>query len=50
MAASLVDISNFAVLLMLSMFIFALLGMEFFAYSVYMDVNGDPVFGKEAIQ
>ena len=49
MAASLVDISNFAVLLMLFLFVFALLGMELFAFSVYVDSNGDPHFGEEEI-
>ena len=49
MAASLVDISNFAVLLMLFLFVFALLGMELFAFAVYVDSNGDPHFGEEEI-
>ena len=49
MASSLVDISNFAVLLLLCLFVFALLGMELFAFSVYLDSNGDPHFGEEEI-
>ena len=36
-----VDISNFTVLLLLVMFIFALLGMELFAYSVVEDDEGN---------
>jgi hypothetical protein len=40
-----VDISSFSVLLILFLFIFALLGMEIFAYSVYFDIEGEAVFG-----
>ncbi len=49
MINSLVDISSFSVLLALVLFIFALLGMEMFAYSVYEDAEGELVFGKENI-
>ena len=49
MISSLIDIANFSLLLLLVLFIFALLGMELFAFSVYEDVNGDLVFGKENI-
>ena len=45
MVSSLIDISNFTVLLCLIIYILALLGMEMFAYSVYIDTEGDPVFG-----
>ena len=50
MVSSLIDISNFSVLLMLIIYILALLGMEMFAYSVYIDDEGEPVFGQENIQ
>ena len=50
MVGSLVDISNFTVLLLLFMYILALLGMELFAYSVCFDVNGEAIFGEENIQ
>ena len=50
MVGSLVDISNFTLLLLLFMYILALLGMELFAYSVCFDINGEPIFGKENIQ
>ena len=49
MVSSLIDISNFTVLLMLIMYILALLGMEMFAYSVYIDEKGEPVFGQDNI-
>lgn len=42
---SLVDIGNFSLLLFLIIFIFALLGMELFSYTVYEDINGELVFG-----
>jgi len=45
-----VDISSFSVLLLLFLFIFALLGMEIFAFSVYIDTEGEVVFGQENIQ
>jgi len=45
-----VDISSFSVLLFLFLFIFALLGMEIFAFSVYIDNEGEAVFGQENIQ
>ena len=41
---SMVDISSFSVLLFLFLFIFALLGMEIFAYSVFFDAEGEAVF------
>jgi len=47
---SIIDISSFSVLLALVLFIFALLGMEIFAFSVYEDTEGETVFGKENIQ
>lgn len=50
MVGSLVDISNFTVLLLLFMYILALLGMELFAYSVCFDINGEAIFGEENIQ
>lgn len=50
MIGSLVDISNFTVLLLLFMYILALLGMELFAYSVCFDIEGEPIFGKDNIQ
>ena len=50
MVGSLIDISSFSVLLLLFMYIFALLGMELFAFKVFYDVNGDPVFGEDDIQ
>ena len=49
MLASIVDIGNFSLLLLLIIFIFALLGMELFAYTVYQDINGELVFGQENI-
>lgn len=36
------DISNFSVLLFIFMFIYSLLGMELFAYSVKFDADGHP--------
>ena len=48
--SSIVDISNFSVLLLLVLFIFSLLGMELFAFSVFYDKDGNAVFGKENIQ
>ena len=45
MISSLVDIANFSLLLLLVLFIFALLGMELFAFSAYEDINGETVFG-----
>lgn len=50
MIASIIDIANFSLLLFLVIFIFALLGMEFFAFTVYEDINGELVFGKDNIQ
>ena len=46
---SLVDVSNFSFILLLFMFIFALLGMELFAFKVFYDGNGELVIGKENI-
>ena len=45
MILSLIDISSFALILLLFLYIFALLGMEMFAYSAYVDVDGELVFG-----
>ena len=45
-----IDISNFSILLLLIIHILALLGMEMFAYSVYFDEEGEPVFGQENIK
>ena len=42
-AESALDILTFAVLLLLFVFIFALLGMEFFAFRVRIDVNTDQI-------
>lgn len=50
MVGSLIDISNFSVLLILVLYIFALLGMEIFSYSVVFDSNDDPVFGEKNIR
>ena len=50
MIGSLIDISNFSLLLFLFLYIFALLGMELFAYKVYINEDGDPVFGTENIR
>ena len=50
MISSMVDIANFSLLLLLMIFIFALLGMELFAFSAYEDENGELVFGKDNIQ
>ena len=47
---SLVDISNFSTLLILIIFVFALIGMEMFAFIVYYDIEGEPVFGKDKIK
>ena len=47
---SLVDISNFSTLLILIVFVFALIGMEMFAYIVYFDIEGEPVFGQDKIK
>ena len=49
MVGSLVDISNFTLLLLLFMYILALLGMELFAYSACYDPEGEMIFGKENI-
>ena len=48
--SSIIDISSFTVLLCLCLFIFALLGMELFAFSVYENSQGELIFGKENIQ
>ena len=43
------DISNFTVLLSLMIFIFALLGMELFAFTVAIDNEGELVYEQEKI-
>ena len=48
--SSVVEIANFSLLLLLCLFIFALLGMEIFAYSACIDINGEDVFGQREIQ
>ena len=50
MIQSLADISNFTVLLLLTLYILALLGMEIFSYSVFFDIEGNPIFGEKNIQ
>lgn len=50
MISSIIDIANFSLLLFLILFIFALLGMELFAFTVYEDTNGELVFGQQNIQ
>ena len=50
MVSSLADITNFSVLLLLIVYIFALLGMEIFSYTVVFDMNDDPVFDEEKIK
>ena len=50
MVQSLIDVSNFTLLLLLFLFIFALLGSELFAHTVYFDVEGNMIMGKEDIQ
>ena len=50
MMSSLLDISNFTVLLLLMLYILALLGMEIFSYSVVYDIDGNPVFGEDNIK
>ena len=42
-----VDVSVFTLLLAILIFIFAMLGMELFAHSVYFDVDDKPIIGKE---
>ena len=49
MIEAVVDISNFTVLLLLFIYIFALLGMELFAFSVIIDSEGNEIFGKDNI-
>ena len=44
MADSLVDISNFSLLLFILIFISALLGMEVFAYSVAFTIDGEAIY------
>ena len=48
-AASLADISNFSMLLLLFMYIFALLGMELFANIALIDGDDNLVVGEEAV-
>ena len=43
---SMVDVSVFTLLLGILIFIFAMLGMELFAHSVYLDVDGELIIGK----
>ena len=47
---SLTDISNFSMLLFLMIFIFSLLGMELFAFSVAYDEDGEKVFDQREIK
>lgn len=47
---SLYDISSFTLLLLLTMYIFALLGMELFSFSVFEDDAGNYVFGEKNIK
>jgi len=48
-AKSLVDISNFSLILMLFMYIFALLGMELFANGALVDKDDNLIAGEEEI-
>ena len=50
MVKSLVDISNSTLLLFITLYIFALLGMEIFSFSVVFDIDGNPVFGEDNIK
>ena len=43
------DTSVFSLLLFVFLFIFALLGMELFAYSVFFDINEELIVGTEKI-
>lgn len=38
---SLIDVSNFSLLLLLFIFVFSLLGMEMFAFTVFLDADGN---------
>jgi hypothetical protein len=49
-AESMKDISNFSLLLILFMYIFALLGMELFANAVLVDEDDNLIAGEENIQ
>ena len=49
-AKSLKDISQFTILLVLFMYIFALLGMELFANMALENEDGDLIYGEKAIQ
>ena len=49
-AKSLKDISQFTILLVLFMYIFALLGMELFANMALENEDGDLIYGEQAIQ
>ena len=49
-AKSLKSISQFSILLILFMYIFALLGMEFFANRALIDADDNLIYGDEAIQ
>lgn len=46
---SLIDVSNFSFILLLFIFMFALLGMELFAFIAFYDTDGELVVGPEAI-
>ena len=50
MVKSLADISNFTLLLFITLYMFALLGMEIFSFSVVFDMHGNPVFGEDNIK
>lgn len=49
MAKSMKDISNFSLLLFLSMYMFALLGMDLFANKGLLDSDDNLVVGEENI-
>ena len=42
---SMLDVSVFTLLLAILVFIFAMIGMEFFAHSLYYNAEEEPVFG-----
>ena len=46
---ALIDVAVFLLLLCVYIFIFSLLGMELFAFSVYYDIDGELIMGKQAI-
>ena len=49
MMKSLNDITSFSVLMFLFIFMFALIGMELFAFSVFEDIDGNRVLGEENV-